>query len=579
MFPGATHPLRGCNVRAGSVGPGVHRRGQQSREGSLPFRARTTTLLTTQRRADAGGAAPAWRTRWQAYDGLGRVLQTADEAAAGLTVVNTSFDARGLAWRVSVPHRVAGNGGAFLEADWAGTGGSEVRTTFDELGRAQVVTLPDGRTTETAYDGWDREAIDPNRHKRWCEQDALGRLVAVKEYTGTDASWLLHATTSYAYDDLDRLVGASAPVDETFGYDAIGNLTRVIRAGQTTLYTYPPPGAPQPHAVLAAGATRYAYDATGSLVARGSQTLSYDPTRRPVRVDGGGVVARFACDAQGVRRKRLDAAGTVHYLGSYERNVGTGLDPTETATTYYQALGRLLAFRRNGVLFWVGTDHLGSPLRVADAGFQPLAAQGYTPFGVPRDAGAPLGTDRGFTGQTWDAAIGLAWYRRRAYDPALGRFTQPDRLVPAPGDPQRLNRYSYVGNNPLRYTDPSGEARVLRGQGGLEDVEVLFLNRAASAAQSPAGTASPIYAAPPWIPPTAPPPSPVPVAPPPAPAPSAARASPRPPAGAAPAANSVPPPVGRLIPRPAGPHSHSHGEGRNVAGTSYQQTPELSPAA
>ncbi len=38
----------------------------------------------------------------------------------------------------------------------------------------------------------------------------------------------------------------------------------------------------------------------------------------------------------------------------------------------------------------------------------------------------------------------------------LGRFIQPDTLVPDPGDPQSLNRYSYAANNPVRYTDPSG---------------------------------------------------------------------------------------------------------------------------
>ncbi len=44
----------------------------------------------------------------------------------------------------------------------------------------------------------------------------------------------------------------------------------------------------------------------------------------------------------------------------------------------------------------------------------------------------------------------------RRYDPVLGRFIQPDTIVPDPGDPQSLNRYSYVNNNPVRYTDPSG---------------------------------------------------------------------------------------------------------------------------
>ena len=48
------------------------------------------------------------------------------------------------------------------------------------------------------------------------------------------------------------------------------------------------------------------------------------------------------------------------------------------------------------------------------------------------------------------------YYWARFYDGALGRFTQPDTIVPEPGNPQALNRYSYVLNNPLRYTDPTG---------------------------------------------------------------------------------------------------------------------------
>ena len=59
-------------------------------------------------------------------------------------------------------------------------------------------------------------------------------------------------------------------------------------------------------------------------------------------------------------------------------------------------------------------------------------------------------------GQRYDHAIGLYFYNARYYDPAIGRFIQPDTIVPNPGDPQSLNRYSYVGNNPVRYTDPSG---------------------------------------------------------------------------------------------------------------------------
>ncbi|MDH7487629.1 MAG: RHS repeat-associated core domain-containing protein [Anaerolineae bacterium] len=49
-----------------------------------------------------------------------------------------------------------------------------------------------------------------------------------------------------------------------------------------------------------------------------------------------------------------------------------------------------------------------------------------------------------------DESIGLYFYNARYYDPALGWFVSADTIVPEPGNPQALNRYSYVLNNPLR---------------------------------------------------------------------------------------------------------------------------------
>ncbi|MBC7228457.1 MAG: RHS repeat-associated core domain-containing protein [Thermoflexales bacterium] len=67
--------------------------------------------------------------------------------------------------------------------------------------------------------------------------------------------------------------------------------------------------------------------------------------------------------------------------------------------------------------------------------------------------------------------MGLYDYRARYYDPALGRFISPDPIVPEPGNPQALNRYGYVNNNPLRYTDPSGHALTCGwGEGGCESL-------------------------------------------------------------------------------------------------------------
>jgi RHS repeat-associated protein len=66
-----------------------------------------------------------------------------------------------------------------------------------------------------------------------------------------------------------------------------------------------------------------------------------------------------------------------------------------------------------------------------------------------------LPTGYTYTGQL-DSGLGLMYYAARFYDGALGRFISPDTIVPEPGNPQALNRYSYVLNNPLRYTDPTG---------------------------------------------------------------------------------------------------------------------------
>jgi RHS repeat-associated protein len=66
-------------------------------------------------------------------------------------------------------------------------------------------------------------------------------------------------------------------------------------------------------------------------------------------------------------------------------------------------------------------------------------------------------TNYGFTGQYSDSYINLLWYNSRHYDPELGRFIQPDSIVPlASQGTQAYDRYGYVNNNPVRYSDPTG---------------------------------------------------------------------------------------------------------------------------
>ncbi len=90
-----------------------------------------------------------------------------------------------------------------------------------------------------------------------------------------------------------------------------------------------------------------------------------------------------------------------------------------------------------------------------------------------------LPTDRKFIGQrSEEAGLGsLYGYGARFYSPALGRFLSADTIVPQPGNPQSLNRYPYVRNNPLRLVDPSGMAECAAGDTACWQSEWEWKNR------------------------------------------------------------------------------------------------------
>jgi hypothetical protein len=68
------------------------------------------------------------------------------------------------------------------------------------------------------------------------------------------------------------------------------------------------------------------------------------------------------------------------------------------------------------------------------------------------------------------------FYQARYYDPIIGRFTSADTIVPDPANPQDLNRYSYVRNNPLLYTDPSGHWGLGSVFGAVKNVATSAVN-------------------------------------------------------------------------------------------------------
>jgi len=215
-------------------------------------------------------------------------------------------------------------------------------------------------------------------------------------------------------------------------------------------------------ASLSSGET-YAYDANGNMTSRVeggvTYTQTFDAENRLISVTVNSQTTTFVYDGDGNLVKKIapDGKVTVYIGGIYEVDLN-GTTVTKT-TLYYPAAGAVRVIQGgNNNLYYVLKDHLGSASVTLDASGNVVAngEQRYYPFGESRLTGAALPTDRLYTGQRDVGLGGLYHYNARFYLPKLGRFISADTIVPELGNPQALNRYAYVYNNPVRYTDPSG---------------------------------------------------------------------------------------------------------------------------
>jgi RHS repeat-associated protein len=170
----------------------------------------------------------------------------------------------------------------------------------------------------------------------------------------------------------------------------------------------------------------------------------------------------FAYDGDGTRVTTAHftgLSGTPDSVTSYF--MGGQYEVKDGATKkYYSIAGMMVAVNDGTGLQYLLTDHLGSTVAVTNASGTLTSQQRYLPFGEARTIpNSPiLATDFGYTGQRLlDSGMGgIMDYKARFYSPYLNRFLQPDSIIPNPSNPQNWNRYSYVGNNPVLYNDPTG---------------------------------------------------------------------------------------------------------------------------
>jgi len=183
-------------------------------------------------------------------------------------------------------------------------------------------------------------------------------------------------------------------------------------------------------------------------------TQTFDAENRLISVAVSGQTTQFIYDGDGnlVKKIKPDGSRTIYVGGIYEVDKASG-GSIQRTVTYYPVAG---AMRINSTLYYTLKDHLGSASVVTDASGNILGENRYYPYGETRLTTGTIFTDKLFTGQREMAGLGIYHYGARFYSPKLGRFLSADTIVPGYANPQNLNRFSYVTNNPLRYTDPTG---------------------------------------------------------------------------------------------------------------------------
>lgn len=270
------------------------------------------------------------------------------------------------------------------------------------------------------------------------------------------------------FDTFGQPVTTTGQLRQAQTYDASGNMLSKSDVGS---YVY---GSSKPHAVTQAGGVAYHYDANGNLASDGhGRSLQYSLTDQVTRISKGTQRTEFHYHHGGQRLVRRDLVnGSVtertHTIGSVEV-----VHPASGSRQFRRMIGGAVIatwFETSGAtqLRYLHKDHLGSTTAISNEAGQIVTWMSYDPWGQRRSPDAwhpwqaPPGgylaamlaiTPRGYTGHEHVDAMGIIHMNGRIYDPRLGRFLQADPYIE---DTTTLNRYTYVHNNPLAYTDPSG---------------------------------------------------------------------------------------------------------------------------
>lgn len=268
-------------------------------------------------------------------------------------------------------------------------------------------------------------------------------------------------------------LSASPSWSQQYSYDRFGNRLSVAGTNEQTLDI-----SSSNNRINASG---YSYDPAGNLIADSNgKFFFYDAENHLIIIaqdDPSNVIANYFYDGNGRRVKKaaLESTLFVYDLAGRliaEYNSSPSPSPDLFQKEYvFGASGLLATFDSSQNVEYLTPDHLGSPRIVTGEFANVVSRRDFHPFG--EDIDPSFGgrsslpgydtfdsTRQRFTGYEKDLESGLDFAQARYYSSNQGRFTSVDPIIITASrlySPQQINLYSYVLNNPLNLTDPTGE--------------------------------------------------------------------------------------------------------------------------
>ena len=256
---------------------------------------------------------------------------------------------------------------------------------------------------------------------------------------------------TFTYDGVDRLTSVSCNGQRNLiiKYANDGNILNKLDVGN---YEY----GQKPHAVMSVDNTR-------RIIPSATLSTEFNELGKIDRIEDGNSLTSvdfvYGPDMQRWKSTTYNN-GAVEKTTFYDTDYDKIIDKNGNVTEFIYLDDNLVMLRKNNGTFLpyvVVKDNLGSVISIyAGDGTQVYSAS-YDAWGKQNVTMNKIGFIRGYCGHEMLNDYQIINMNGRLYDPILGRFLSPDNYVQTPDFSQNYNRYSYCLNNPLKYTDPSGE--------------------------------------------------------------------------------------------------------------------------